>query len=143
MGGERLPFYVHPFCHWIKKKHKGHDGAKEPNCFLPSLSMSCWLALYTFGQLSPSPWEGNNDFAKQWQQRFFHSKTFQMIKTIKISIKTMAVILTDESILVEIFAFFTFVANEVLIHILWVYNLFKNFQNVILIIFTSCVLNDQ
>ena len=62
-----------------------------------------------------------------------------MTKTIKISIKTIAVILTDESILVEIFAFFTFVADEVLIHILWVYNLFKNFQNVILIIFTSCV----
>ena len=142
MGGERLPFYVHPFCHWIKKKHKRH-GLKEPNCFLPSLSMSCWLALYTFGQLSPSPWEGNNDFAKQWQQRIFHSKTFQMIKTIKISIKTIAVILTDESILVEIFAFFTFVANKVLIHILQVYNLFKNFQNVVLIIFTSCVFNDQ
>ena len=66
-----------PFLPLDKKKHKRH-GAEEPIYFSPSLSMSCWLALYTFGQLSPSPWEGNNDFATE----VLSFQNFSMIKTI-------------------------------------------------------------
>ena len=85
--------------------------------FSPSLSESSWLALYTFGQLSPSPWVVNINIVTIMVTMVVTIMVTTMM-TMMVMIIYMTMIMTKESVQVVVFSFLTFITNEVLVHIL-------------------------
>ena len=108
--------------------------------FSPSLSESSWLALYTFGQLSPSPWVVNINIVTIMVTMVVTIMVTTMM-TMMVMIIYMTMIMTKESVQVVVFSFLTFITNEVLVHILidivHIFSL-RNFSHFLIVTFFTC-----